>query len=70
MLNTELEIRENNVKDTRLGFKMFKSSGRQLCFTLISAKRKQIWDVMAILRKFMQTQKCSRESKEKKKKAL
>ena len=38
MLNTELEIRENNVKDTRLGFKLFKSSGRQLCFKLISAK--------------------------------
>ena len=135
MLNIELEIRESNVKDTSPGFKMFKSSGRQLWFNLISAevkslssvrrlcdsmdcsprdspgqntrvgslsllqgifptqdsnpglprcrqantltseppgkpgaKWKQIWDVMAILEKFMQTMKCSRESKKKQKK--
>ena len=42
MLNIELEIRESNVKDTSPGFKMFKSSGRQLWFNLISAEVKSL----------------------------
>ena len=40
MLNNELEIRENNVKDRSPGFKMIKSTGRQLGFNLISAEVK------------------------------